>query len=102
MSELLSGNDKLEVEGFGVRARFRGHDVVFLMLIILLFAVTVFLGYEHDTRSEKRIESIIAAQERLVEEVSALTFVMTLSPDERTKLNIAMPDSLRKKLKPVD
>lgn len=90
---------QVEVEGFGMRARVRGHDVIVVVLLLVLFLGVGYLIFDHDRKSEERIGLLTISQQKVVEEVSALTYVMTLTAEERAKLKLDMPDALRKKLK---
>lgn len=81
-------SDTLEVEGYGIKGRARGTDV----LVVLLFFALCGLGYMHHIQEE-------ALLNRLLEAMTENTYVLSLPQSEREKLNIAMPDSLRKKLR---
>ena len=88
---------QLDWQGFGMRARVRGHDVIVVVLLVALFVGVGYLIFDHDKRSSDRVMRLTEAQERVVDEVSALTYVMTLTQEERLRLNISMPESLRKR-----
>lgn len=98
MAEQRNGGH-LDVEGFGLRARVRGHDIIVVVLIVLLFGAVGYLVWDHDHKNSERMTVLSAGQQRVIEEVSALTYVMTLTAEERAKLNLSMPESLRKKLR---
>lgn len=88
----------MDVEGFGMRARVRGHDIIVLVLLLVLFMGVGYLILEHDKRSSERINLLAISQQEVVDEVAALTYVMTLTSEERSKLKLEMPESMRKKL----
>ena len=92
-------NGQLDVAGFGLRARVRGHDIIVVVLVVMLFGAVGYLVWDHDHRSEERIGALIDNQRKVIEEVSALTYVMTLTPDERASLRLTMPAALREKLR---
>ena len=92
-------SEQFDVEGFGLRARVRGHDIIVVVLIVLLFMAVGYLIWQHDVSSTERINVLNSGQQQVIEEVSALTYVMTLSVEDRAKLNLSMPESLRKKLR---
>jgi hypothetical protein len=85
-----------------MRARVRGHDIIVVILVVMLFCAVGFLVWDHDHRSAQRIEALSTGQQEVIDEVSALTYVMTLTAEERTKLSLSMPESLRKKLRKPD
>ena len=90
---------QFDIEGFGLRARVRGHDIIVVVLIVLLFAAVGFLVWDHDQKTAARIEILTTGQQQVIEEVAALTYVMTLTAEEKSKLTLSMPESLRKKLR---
>ena len=92
-------NGQLDVSGFGLRARVRGHDIIVVVLVVILFSAVGYLVWDHDTKNSDRILELSVGQQRVIEEVSVLTYVMTLTPDERVSLKLNMPESLRKKLR---
>ena len=92
-------NGQLDVSGFGLRARVRGHDIIVVVLIVILFSAVGYLVWDHDAKTSDRIVALTVGQQHVIEEVSALTYVMTLTPDERASLKLNMPEALRKKLR---
>jgi hypothetical protein len=91
-------NGQLDVEGFGMRARVRGHDIIVVALIILLFLGVGYMVWDHERRDMQRSESLSVSQASLIDEVSTLTYVMSLSAEERAKLHLDIPAGLRKKM----
>ena len=81
-------SDTLELEGYGIKGRARGTDV----LVVLLFFALVALGYLHHYQEE-------ALLTKLLEAMTENTYVLSLPQAERERLNIVMPDSLRRKLR---
>ena len=92
-------NGQLDLAGFGLRARVRGHDIIVVVLVVLLFLCIGYLIWDHDHKNTGRIDSLAIAQQQVINEVAALTYVMTLTPDERAHIKLNMPESLRKKLR---
>jgi hypothetical protein len=90
--------EQIDFAGFGMRTRVRGHDVIVVVLVVLLFGALGYLVHEHDLKSVKIVDELSLSQQKILNEVSALTYVMTLSPEDRVKLRLDMPESLRKKL----
>lgn len=79
----------LEVGGMGIKARLSGRRVMsadnMLLLILVMQCAQAWFMYQHFTDSaEAQRESI---------------YILSLSPAEREKLNMAMPASLRAKLR---
>jgi hypothetical protein len=89
-SFVLSGVsvETLEVEGYGLTGKAKGQST----LVILCFFALVGLGYMHHISEETILSKVLEA-------MTENTYVLSLSQAEREKLNIAMPDSLRKKLR---
>lgn len=91
-------DEDMDIQGFGMRARVRGHDIIVVVLLVILFMAVGYLVFDHDKKSADRIETLTVGQQKVIDEVSALTYVMTLSVEERAKLKLDMPESLRKKV----
>ena len=83
-----NGLDTLEVEGYGLKGRARGTDV----LVVLLFFALVGLGYLHHLQEE-------ALLNRVLEAMTENTYVLSLPQADRERLQIQMPDSLRRKIR---
>jgi len=84
------------VEGFGVRGSISEHFAARLsrenlLIIIVCVGIAAWL-WKHDTASDQ-------AATRVWEAVTEMTFVLSLPQSEREKLNLAMPESLRRKLR---
>ncbi len=88
------GGDSIELSGpGGVKAKFTGkrllgENTLFLLLIFAL----LYFGYVHHTSNE---ESLRKVYEALVEN----TYVISRPQDERERMNITMPESLRRKIR---
>lgn len=62
------------------------------MLLVILFFALVGLGYLHHVQEEAMLAKIL-------EVMTEQNYILSLSQERREKLEIAMPDSLRKKLR---
>jgi len=98
----------LEVEGFGLRTRVRGHDIIVVVLVVMLFLIIGLFIWQHD----KNISGLLAAnalhseeihkvlaenQKLLAEHMDDMIYVLSLTDKDRQRLKLAMPDSLRKR-----
>jgi len=92
---LLSRNEEqlLELEGFGMKGKVRGRglfsDNTAMLILFMMFAA--FMFYHHTTTLDLLAKNLEATTEN--------TFVLSLPPDQREKLNLAMPESLRRKIR---
>jgi hypothetical protein len=106
MSEKNGGS--LEVEGFGLRTRVRGHDIIVVILLVLMFGVILFFMWQNDrnlaallsaqaVHNEEVHQALATNQKNLTEHMEDMIYVLSLSEKDRQKLKLAMPDSLRKR-----
>jgi hypothetical protein len=83
----------LELEGFGMKGKVRGRrifsDNTAMLLIFAMFAA--FMYYHHTATLELLSKNLEATVEN--------TYVLSLSPEEREKLRITMPESLKRKIR---
>lgn len=87
-------DDSIELRGpAGLQAKLTGRKLLGENTLILVFiCVIAYLGYVHHIANEEGLRRVYEA---LVEN----TYVLSLSQSERERLNVAMPESLRRKLK---
>jgi hypothetical protein len=83
--------EQLEVQGFGIRAKVFGADLKSIIILIIVAAILGFMIWNHDTKEHNMMIDVI-------EELAALTYVTSLTPEERKHLQLTMPESLRKKI----
>ena len=90
----------LEIDGpFGLRARFFNKELTSVLLLAICVFGIGYLIYEHDRNSMDNIKHIVENQRFIYGQMDAIIYVMSLPENEREKLKLAMPDSLRKKIK---
>jgi hypothetical protein len=93
---MATGDETIEVEGpGGSKVRASGFTTAALLIACLL----AYAGYLHHTANEAQLARIEVQLTRVFEAMSEQTFVLSLSQAEREKLNITMPESLRKKIR---
>lgn len=86
---MATASDGVKISSpFGWAAEAHGQTVAVLLIAVML----AFLGYRHHVSSEEQMS-------RLFEAIAENTYLLSLSPTEREKLNIVMPESLRRKLR---
>lgn len=89
----MNTEDSLEVQGpMGIKATAKGERAAAWLLAIVCTAALSLLGFRHHDSTE-------ANHREVKESLSEMIYVLSLSPEERARLNIAMPDSMRKKVR---
>lgn len=97
----------VEVEGpFGTKIKFYGKQLSSVLLIAAMVGGFIYLLNQHETNAATAnkvaldaMGKIQANQTALAEHMDEMIYVMSLSERDREKLNIAMPASLRSKLR---
>lgn len=90
---MATDEEVIEVKGFGIEGRARGRRLSTPALLLAGFCSLAAFGYQHDKQQSERLNQI---HESMVEN----TYVLSLSQARREELNIAMPESLRRKIRP--
>lgn len=91
--------ESMEVDapgGFKIRAR--GYDILTLIIVVGL----VLLGYmfwEHRGEAKASQIEVTKAVEKVAESQAELSYLISLTPEERSKLKLDMPDSLRRRMR---
>lgn len=91
--------DEVEVNapgGFKVRAR--GYDILTLIVVVGL----VLLGYmfwEHKGEAKAAQAEVTKAVEKVADSQNELAYLISLTPEERSRLKLDMPDSLRRRVR---
>lgn len=84
--------DDIEVKlPMGVTVRASGKQVTLIILVILGVGVIFWLIREHDLKNSE-------THEVLAEKLETIGYILTLNEEERKKLKLGMPGSLRKQL----
>ena len=95
--------DELEVTGpGGTKIRARGYDIMVIMVIV---GITL-LGYvlwEHKMEAKAGQESmkveITKSLDKVAQSQEELSYLISLTPEQKAKLNLEMPESLRRRLR---
>lgn len=97
-----NGEDSVTLRGLGFFAQFRGRHLPNLLrfLIFLCLAIILILGaiFERETSAEHG--ALKAAINDQADTQREMTYILTLPQERREALNLAMPDSLRKRIRP--
>ena len=89
-----------EIEGpFGLKARLFGRDLTTVMLLMICAGGILYLIWQHDHNITESLKLVERNQQMLYEQMEDMIYVMSLPEQQRDKLKMAMPDSLRKKLR---
>lgn len=94
-ARLAGGGVKIGWMGF--RLEGRGRAVVGVVLSVLVVGAIGVGLYVHDARSEAAMKERSHEHTQLEERLNEVVYVLTLSQQERERLNLAIPDSLRRK-----
>ncbi len=87
------GEETLDVKGFGTEVKLKGAGVLSKnSLTVIAACALVFAIYKHHTDNE-------AALTRIYEAMAENTYVLSLPQAEREKLQIQIPESLRRKMR---
>ena len=91
---VANGDDTVELKGpAGLSAKIPARRLLGENSLILIFCcVLAYFGYVHHTSNEEALK-------RIYEATVANTYVLSLSQAEREKLQIVMPESLRKQIR---
>lgn len=90
-------NGDVKIGWMGFRLEGRGRAVVSVVLSALIIAVLLGGMYVHDVRSGTADVQRAAEHMQIVERLNEVVYVLTLSQEQREHLNLAVPESLRRK-----
>lgn len=90
--------ESVEVSTSLGKVKATGPNVYVVILIICVAVGGVFMLRDHDIRAGERSEKIVGHQQKLEDGITELTYVLTLSDEDRKNLQLQMPSSMRKKL----
>lgn len=94
-SRLAGGGVKIGWMGF--RLEGRGRAVVGVVLAGVVIAAFTAGLYAHDKRSDDSAQARAHEHVQIEERLNEVVYVLTLSQDQRERLNLAVPESLRRK-----
>jgi hypothetical protein len=104
MSMPKEDREALGLEGMGWKLKATGANVTAVILVAIAVAVVAFMVRDHDVRAAERSAHVEAEVKTVRGEVQSLagrmeetTYVLTLTDDERKRLKLDMPESLRKR-----
>lgn len=95
----MAEQDALEVDapgGFKVRAR--GYDILTLIIVVGLVLMS-YMFWEHKGEAKASQVEVTKAVEKVAESQAELSYLISLSPEERSRLKLDMPDSLRRRMR---
>jgi len=97
--------EQLEMRSFGVWLKAGGTQTVCATLMLVLAAVVMLALYMHDQKAAVRAEVIVKGaatvasnQEHFEHALEEMIYVLSLSPEERARMKLAMPPSLRDRI----
>lgn len=100
--ETQQQEESVSLKAMGAEANYKGHNLAsfFRFLITVGIVVLVLLGLQEKQESSKEHAELKATLNQHTEAQQETTYVLTLSQFEKDKLNLVMPDSLRRKIRP--
>ena len=95
--------DELEVAGpGGMKIRARGYDILVIAVIVGVSLIGYVL-YEHKGDAKAGQETMRTEITKSLDKVSQsqeeLSYLISLTPEQRAKLSLEMPDSLRRRIR---
>ena len=90
--------DEVEVKTPAGSIRARGTDLIAIISAIAV-GLMVYMQWEHRIEAKAAQTEVVNAMQQVADSQSELSYLISLTPDERTKLNLDMPESLRKKIR---
>lgn len=97
-NERRAVEDELEVKTSFGSVKASGAQVVMVLVAVLLCAILGYQAWVHDAAGKERSGNINKQISELKDAINEQTFILTLSPSDREKLRLDMPESLRRKL----
>lgn len=100
--------EELQVDIAGQKVNYKGMHLGNLLQIVIVAAVALGVYILHEMRGEAKAASAVTQQEhgklgdaveKGTEAQVEMNYILTLSPEAREKLNLRMPESLRKKVR---
>lgn len=85
-------NESLNIDALGVKVKAQGADLKVPLLVVMAFGALGYMGWQHH-------ESQTRDAQRMSEQLSELVYVMSLTQEDRNRLQLSMPDSLRRKVR---
>lgn len=99
MTDDAAGSE-LQVEGpMGWKATAKGPSLMIVVIICLCFTGLIGLSYVQHEQSMGEHKQRGAEHKSLQQGLNEVTYVLSLTDEQRTKLKLAMPDSLREKMR---
>lgn len=93
-----SPQDEIDIKTPAGSIRARGTDIIAL-LTLLAVCVILFFGYQQGIEARASKMEMASALQRFAQYQEELSYLISLTPEQRTKLNMDMPESLRKRLR---
>lgn len=95
----MTENEEITVKGFGLEGKASGRKLLSANGLLLVFACALAVfGYQLLTTTREEHRSQSEAMQKLFEAMSENNYILSLSQADRERLNIQMPDSLRRKI----
>ena len=99
MCEEENGNG-IEADGpHGFKLRARGHLVYVTIIIIMCTGALAYLVWDHAREQGESVKAMTANQKAILDAQQETTYVLTLTQEQRERLKLRMPDSLRSKVR---
>lgn len=85
----------------GMKVEVRGISVLLTLLLVAVSAGGVIL-YFHEIEDKQFEDGLVQIVREMKDRQTEMNYILTLTPAEREKLKLIMPDSLRKRMREED
>jgi hypothetical protein len=92
----LSGGD-VKIGWMGFKLEGKGRAVVSVVLALVVIGVLMAGGYAHDRKTDQSGAQQTHEHAQIDERLNEMIYVLTLSSEEKERLKLQMPESLRRK-----
>ncbi len=101
--------EAFQVSGFGLKATAYSREMSKIFLMVVLFSVLGMMIYKHDVEAKSRSDEVSKSIQAIREEMRSsradlqsqheeTTYVLALPEADRRKLNLQMPEGMRRRM----
>ena len=91
--------EAVELSALGTKIRAVGAGAGMVLAVVAAVALILASLYRHEDSQASTHKGLASEHETIKEGISEMTYVMSLTDEQRAKLKLDMPPSLRKKMK---
>lgn len=90
--------DELEVKTPAGSLRARGTDIIGLINLLAVCCI-LFICYQQNNESKAAKMEVATALQKFTQSQEELSYLVSLTPEQRAKLNLDVPESLRRRMR---